>query len=252
MRFARKQLKFANVAAVLALVFAMGGGAFAATHYLITSTSQISPNVLGQLHGARGAQGPRGARGKNGKTGPRGRRGPRGNPGGPRGKTGKTGPEGPAGGPGIGIQGREGPPGAKGPRGEKGDPGASAYTPLPPAQSESGVYGLSVGERPAKVEYDAVSLPVVLGAAIATFEYVPAGKPTANCEKPGTAAKGYLCIYSNFAQGEGVLPRPKVLNIEAGEPLEGSGPHGFVLEWVGAPVLESEAHDIGTYTVTAK
>lgn len=37
------------VVAVLALVFAMGGGAFAAGHYLITSTSQIKPSVLREL-----------------------------------------------------------------------------------------------------------------------------------------------------------------------------------------------------------
>jgi hypothetical protein len=34
----RKRLTYANVAMTLALVFAMTGGAYAAKHYLITST----------------------------------------------------------------------------------------------------------------------------------------------------------------------------------------------------------------------
>ena len=34
----RKRLTYANVAMTLALVFAMTGGAFAAKHYVITST----------------------------------------------------------------------------------------------------------------------------------------------------------------------------------------------------------------------
>ena len=37
--------------ATLALIFAMSGGAYAASHYLITSTKQIKPSVLGHLKG---------------------------------------------------------------------------------------------------------------------------------------------------------------------------------------------------------
>ena len=42
----RRQLSYANVVATMALVFAMGGSAIAAKHYLINSTKQISPKVL--------------------------------------------------------------------------------------------------------------------------------------------------------------------------------------------------------------
>jgi hypothetical protein len=45
----RRHLTYANVTATLALVLAMSGGAFAAKHYLIGSTSQISPSVLKSL-----------------------------------------------------------------------------------------------------------------------------------------------------------------------------------------------------------
>src|SRR5438876_8031642 len=47
--FARMRLTYANVAATLALVFSMTGGALAAKHYLINSTSQINPKVLKKL-----------------------------------------------------------------------------------------------------------------------------------------------------------------------------------------------------------
>jgi hypothetical protein len=246
MRFVRRHLSYANVAATLALLFAMGGGALAATHYLITSTNQISPAVLGQLRGKPGPPGPRGKQGKQG------RRGPRGGPVGPRGRRGPEGPPGPDGL--TGVQGVQGPEGRRGPPGEKGDPGASAYSPLPSGVSESGVYSANVGGSASKVVYDAVSLPVVLKAPvpIANVEYLLPGSPTSNCEGPGFAARGFLCIYSNFPQGKGILPAtPKVLNLEAGKPEEGSGPHGFVLEWVTSGELEAEAADIGTWTVTA-
>jgi hypothetical protein len=73
-----KRITYANVAATLALVFAMSGGALAAHHYLITSTKQISPKVLKKLKGARGktgATGKAGATGKEGATGNEGAKG---------------------------------------------------------------------------------------------------------------------------------------------------------------------------------
>jgi hypothetical protein len=65
----RRRLTWANVAMTLALVFAMSGGAYAAKKYLITSTKQISPKVLGQL---KGKTGPAGAQGPAGPVGPQG------------------------------------------------------------------------------------------------------------------------------------------------------------------------------------
>ncbi len=53
----RKRLSL--VAAALAALFVVAGGAAAAGHFVITSTSQIKPNVIRAL---RGNQGPRGLR----------------------------------------------------------------------------------------------------------------------------------------------------------------------------------------------
>jgi len=82
----RRHLTYANVVATLALVFAMTGGALAAKHYLINSTSQINPKVLKKLHGAKGRTGATGARGAQGLPGASG--GP--------GAEGKQGPLGPS------------------------------------------------------------------------------------------------------------------------------------------------------------
>jgi hypothetical protein len=83
----------AGVIASLALFFALGGTALAAKHYLITSTSQIKPSVLGALHGSTGARGQTGSAGATGATGGAGANG---QPG-PVGGAGAQGPQGPAG-----------------------------------------------------------------------------------------------------------------------------------------------------------
>ena len=75
--FLRRHMSYANVAATLALVFAMGGSAVAAKHYLLHSTKQISPKLLRQLRGRTGAKG---ATGAPGPTGPQGATGPSGSP----------------------------------------------------------------------------------------------------------------------------------------------------------------------------
>ncbi len=99
----RPRLTYANVVATLALVFAMGGSAVAASHYLITSKKQISPKALKEIAttgkagtpGAAGASGPEGKQGLEGKQGPEGKLGPKGEPGvqgvvGPQGEKGNT------------------------------------------------------------------------------------------------------------------------------------------------------------------
>lgn len=97
----KSRLTYANVAATLALVFAMSGGALAANHYLIHSTKQISPAVLKKLKGHTGRTGPTGPAGKEGvqgKEGPQGKEGLKGKEG-AKGKEGVAGKEGAEGNP---------------------------------------------------------------------------------------------------------------------------------------------------------
>jgi hypothetical protein len=72
----RSVISYANVAATLAVVLSMSGGALAANHYLLSSTRQISPKLMQKLKGRTGPTGPRGPAGPRGLTGPTGKEGP--------------------------------------------------------------------------------------------------------------------------------------------------------------------------------
>jgi hypothetical protein len=108
----KRHVTYSNVAATLALIFSMAGGALAASHYLITSTKQIKPSVLAQLRGhVVGQRGSEGPRGRDGAVGPRGEVGAAG-PGGPAGRNGPTGSKGA-----TGLSGSTGQQGPTGPSG---------------------------------------------------------------------------------------------------------------------------------------
>jgi hypothetical protein len=212
----RKHLSYANVVATLALIFAMSGGAFAASRYLLHSTRQISPGVLKALKGRRG------------KTGLAGNLGP------------------------IGPQGIAGPPGEKGPKGEQGKVGPAGFSPaspLPSGQSESGDYGARMqASAPGSSFSESITFPEHLEAPIPALEVVYTSAAEApHCKGPGQADKGYLCIYS---LSSGALEGPPTVSyLETASPGTGAGRFGFELTWVANG---AEAHDVGTYTVTAK
>lgn len=193
MKALRRHLTYANVAATLALLFAMSGGALAASHYLINSTRQINPKVLRRLKGNRGPRGVPGIKG-------------------------------------IAIQGPDGLPGNKGQRGEPGPPGPVLST-LPSGAIESGVYGLATpNEAAGGVLKQSISFRLGLSAPIIppNIEYTPSGTPTTNCKGPGQAVRGFLCIYS--AGATGVEP-PVVFESEDSVASKGTGRVGFTLEW---------------------
>lgn len=109
----RKRLTYMNVVATLALVFAMSGGAYAASRYVITSTKQVSPKVLKALAGKSGPTGPAGPAGAVGPAGPAGAIGP------------------------AGAQGAEGHEGKAGPGGAKGETGENVTGKIVPTSNTS-------------------------------------------------------------------------------------------------------------------
>jgi len=71
------------VGAIFAALFVAVGGAAAAGHFVITSTSQIKPSVIQALQGKQGPRGLRGLSGAPGANGARGTQGAQGPPGSP-------------------------------------------------------------------------------------------------------------------------------------------------------------------------
>jgi hypothetical protein len=217
MRLMRSRIRswptYANIA-TLALVVTASGGTLAATHYLITSTSQISPKVLKAMKG---------------KTGPAGETGPQGEAGsvGEAGATGETGP--------AGAEGKEGSP-------------WTAGGTLPADKTETGTWAfVSHAEGPIRVPLS-FSLPTneplqpTLGRGPVELIQPHEEDPLVahpNC--PGNVIKpeadpGFVCIYSATLE----------------DPLSGQGPvrtSGVVL--IFESMSTSPKADEGTWAATA-
>lgn len=145
----RKRPSAATVMAATALFFSLAGTGIAASQYLITSTSQIAPKVIGQLRGDRGPQGKAGkagAKGATGAAGSQGLTGAAGSPGatGNTGSGGATGTKGDAGQTGaVGNTGPVGPTGATGATGPVGPTGPAGINWATPQVMTSGPTTLS-------------------------------------------------------------------------------------------------------------
>jgi hypothetical protein len=160
-----------GVIAVVALIFAMSGGAIAARDYLGGTSSQ-----------------------KHQKP----RRGP-------RGPQGIQGPQGP---PGQGLPGPQGPEGPAGQKGPEGSPWVAGGT-LPSGKTESGTWIAAVFEvEPGKSEGGAAisfGIRLLLPPEVHWIAEGEEGNEHAT-ECPGTvalprAAKGNLCLYTAEDQG---------------------------------------------------
>ncbi len=236
----RRRFTYANVAMTLALVFAMTGGAYAAKHYLITSTKQISPKVLSAL---KGKAGPAGKNGTNGANGAPGEKGP------------------------AGSQGPQGPKGETGSQGPKGDTGATGQTgftsTLPSGKTEKGDWSIDATATAGfQILLGSTSFVIPLEPAPIPI-YVMANKPapkhcSGSAANPG-AEPGYLCVFASHEEdiypGEPGLITPNVCGLGIQGPNEclsiaGSDPSGFgVVALTNGP---GPAFANGTWAVTAE
>jgi hypothetical protein len=245
---ARKHLTYANVAMTLALVFAMTGGAYAANHFLITSTKQISPKVLKALKGANG---------KNGAAGPAGPAGA-----GTPGPAGPQGPAGPAGGAGpAGTPGKDGAPGKDG---KEGSPWTAGGT-LPSGKSETGQWAVAqvINGEPFEFMQLGISFPIRLANPLASsqvhfigLEEQQKGTLPAGCEgsfEEPKAEAGNLCVFVrksvNFTKLEPIALPFNIENAETASEL-GAGASGAVLS--ASPAEAGKIVANGVWVVTAE
>ncbi|MDX6603377.1 MAG: hypothetical protein QOF13_2579 [Solirubrobacterales bacterium] len=230
-----------GVISVIALVFAMLGGAYAA------SDSGSGGKATASAKAKKGPRGPKGATGPAGSAGPQGPAGPAGAKGdaGANGAAGAVGPTGP-----TGLQGNKGTTGATGPTGATGATGLSGFTEtLPPGKTETGTWGGSFSEQSSVEKQIPISFPIPLAAPGEAFflnqeetdeveinEEPGEGGCAGTVAKP-TAPPGVLCVYTAeesdgfnafgftfFNEEEGFLPSGTILRIS---PVNPAAPANF-------------------------
>lgn len=239
----RKRLGIPGTLAVIALVFAMLGGAYAAGLPGLNSKQkkQVKNIAAGVAKGLQGT----------GPTGPQGLAGPRG-PAGATGAAGETGPKG-ATGP-AGPTGSAGATGATGPTGSTGATGSCCTPTLGSGKTETGGWGGKIaGNVEGQFDLWAISFPIPLTAPLDENHVIRVltGETKAECdngtgEAPSAANPeadpGYLCVF----QGAFGQPEPEI------QPLSAFGSSGA--DKTGALVFAETGFfgkAYGTWAVTA-
>jgi hypothetical protein len=195
----RNRFGIPGVIAVIALVFAMFGGAYAASN----------------------KDGGKATASAKAKRGPRGPKGPKGDPG-PAGPQGSAGP--------AGAPGKDGAAGRSGPPGPEGSPWTAGGT-LPAEKTETGSWAGLVGPfeigvsaltfvLPLEEELDEEHVHIVTLEAQANGEQ-PEGCAAGTAADP-TADPGHLCVFVGGSAGATASGIAK----SGGESLFGVGAHG--------------------------
>ena len=265
----RKRVTYANVAMTLALVFAMSGGAYAASKFLITSTKQIKPSVLSSLKGKAGPAGPAGLAGA---VGPAGGAGPQGAAG-PKGENGSPGGPGANGESVVNTKLSKGAPacsegGAEfkvgsgaathACNGKEGSPWTAGGT-LPVGATETGVWAfghiaeasvpLFAGEHILYVPIASFTIPLAASLDeshvhyIKAIETAPSGCTGGDAQKP-TAESGNFCVY---AYTEEEIETGSISIRKAGGAATGAGTAGAYEEF---KVTGGAGFGQGTWAVT--
>src|ERR1700710_172411 len=192
----RTRFGIPGVISVIDLVFAMFGGAYAASNSSGGGKATAS---------AKAKKGPRGPKGATGPAGPAGAQGPAG-PAGAKGDAGANGSNGAA-----GATGATGPTGGKGATGAEGSPWTAGGT-LPAGKTETGTWAANfvrVGGGAAQTTVP-ISFPIPLAAAPTNHVYlnyqetlasVGSGGCELQLESPAAkpvAPPDTLCVFTRF------------------------------------------------------
>jgi hypothetical protein len=272
----RTRFGIPGVISVMALVFAMFGGAYAASNSSDGGKATAS---------AKAKKGPRGPKGATGPAGPAGPAGPQGS-GGANGKDGAPGAAGAAGTDGVSVtseefSGEEGPceeggseltsaspeptyacNGAEGAQGPEGSPWTAGGT-LPSEATETGAWTLTplaaAGIPTNGQAQTSLSFTILLEAEIAASnvhvigedgkEFPGGTTPTAclGTVAAPTANAGHLCAYmAPKTSGLVEFEEPKILKLNAVE-TEGASTAGAILRFFVGP----DANLKGSWAVTA-
>jgi hypothetical protein len=253
----RTRFGIPGVISVIALVFAMFGGAYAA------SNSSGGGKATASAKAKKGPRGPKGATGPAGPAGPAGPQGAAG-PAGPKGDTGAAGGNGTS----VnntpeskGVNCKEG--GTKfvgtattyacnGEKGKEGSPWPGGGT-LPGGQTETGAWSLGITPPgttlPVKT---AISFPIRLSSSLSATQvhYVKAGETAPSGCTGGTvsapsAEPGNLCVYEGASL---FLTFSAIYDPTTSGEVEGASTNGAILRFNG----EEEASAWGTFAVTGE
>jgi hypothetical protein len=218
----RTRFGIPGVISVIALVFALFGGAYAASNSGGNGKATASAKAKKGPRGPKGATGPAGPAGAQGPAGAKGDAGANGSAG-SNGATGLTGPT-----------GAKGATGATGPTGTTGATGLSGFTKtLPKGETETGTWSTAVSSTTFFAAGDfataAISFPIPLAAEGATGSASAFTKAQTSAEEFGssgctgtvanpTAPEGKLCIYTSEQEEINTTPE-----FEATSPADTSG-----------------------------
>jgi hypothetical protein len=228
------------IVAILALVLATTGAAFAAgalTGKQKKEVTKIAKKYAGKP-GAPGATGPAGPAGPKGDTGAKGDKGDKGEPG---------------------------DKGEKGAKGDKGEPGETGFTAtLPPGETETGTWSINATSTESSFYPTAsISFPIPLaeGSEGNAFgfnqlkteeEEFGASGCTGSVAEP-KAPPGVLCVYTaaeSFNSGATQFgPEPRIPGEFEGFTTAGAVLYGFRLDGTSEAPAKVEAS--GTWAVTA-
>jgi hypothetical protein len=243
----RTRFGIPGVISVIALVFAMFGGAYAASNSSGGGKATAS---------AKAKKGPRGPRGATGPAGPAGAQGPAG-PAGAKGDAGANGSNGAA--------GPTGPTGAAGAKGATGATGATGFTEtLPAGKTETGTWSNTQAARGTLFTTTEISFPIPLAVAGAEGTAFGFNQQKTAAEEFGTsgctgtvgeptAPPGILCVYTAFEEFEhasgGFIEARSADGAFEAYGTSGAILHGAELE--GSENVASRIESWGSWAVTA-
>ena len=265
----KKHFTPSTAIAIIALVFAATGGAFAATggggqSHATTLTASAAKAKAKTKAGPRGPAGPKGATGAAGAAGAQGPQGPAGPAGGAgaKGENGGAGATGSNGATGAtGARGANGTLGTTGPTGATGSTGMTGYTEtLPSGKTETGVWSVFASTKEHEEVFDEIpiSFPIPLKTRAQKAEFFTVSEIEKNefratgCKGPSaepTAPTGVLCVYAE--EEENTFAQATQVSGPGGS--EESGTSGaFIFYRIGESGNAGRVVAHGTWAVTAE